>query len=201
MLCRDRVITWHLPLAGEIKLNTDGSFYNPKKSGFGGVFRDSSGSWILGFYGKAESSSSLEAEIWALYRGLQIILDKGMSNVKIESDSSVAVQYLQQGTPPDNATSGAGVVGEQIKARVAMWIKAKFNIKVYTVEDFKEARRVAAGTNSSFSHIFRQANQTVDCLAHLGSQQEDDLIVTRNVPFAAREFVMADALGVGHLRV
>ncbi|KAI8558470.1 hypothetical protein RHMOL_Rhmol04G0096400 [Rhododendron molle] len=37
----------------------------------------------------------------------------------------------------NNASSGAGVVGERIKARVAMWIKAKFNIKVYTVEVFK----------------------------------------------------------------
>ncbi|KAI8551203.1 hypothetical protein RHMOL_Rhmol06G0167000 [Rhododendron molle] len=37
----------------------------------------------------------------------------------------------------NNATLGTEVVGEQIKARVAMWIKAKFNIKVYTVKEFK----------------------------------------------------------------
>lgn len=61
----------------------------------------------------------------------------------------------------------------------------------------EEARRLSTG---SISHIFRQANQTADCLAHLGFQQEEDLIVTRNVPFPVREFVMANALGVGNLR-
>lgn len=77
------------------------------------------------------SSSNLEAEIWALYRGLTIILQKGMANVKIESDSSVAVQYIRDGPPPDHPQR-------------------------HIVE---EARRsVAAGTNSTISHIFRQAN-------------------------------------------
>lgn len=38
-------------------------------------------------------------------------------------------------------------------------------------------------------------------LARLGSQQEEDLIIATNVPQAAKEFVLADALGVGHLCV
>lgn len=95
-----------------------------------------------------------------------------MTNVKIDSDSSVAVQYIRDGPPLDHPQR-------------------------HTVE---EARRVATGTNSSVSHIFRQANQTADCLAQLGSQQEEDLILTRDVPGAAREFVIDDALGVGRLR-
>lgn len=66
----------------------------------------------------------------------------------------------------------------------------------YLVE---EARRIVGRTNATISHIFRQANQSADCLAHVGSQQEEELIVSRNVPFAAREFVLADAMGVGHL--
>lgn len=37
----------------------------------------------------------------------------------------------------NNASTGVGQVGEVIKTRVAMWIKVKFDIKVYTVEDFK----------------------------------------------------------------
>lgn len=38
------------------------------------------------------------------------------------------------------------------------------------------------------AHNYSQANQTVHCLARLGSQQEKELIVTTNVPLAAREF-------------
>lgn len=96
-----------------------------------------------------------------------------MANVKIESDSSVAVQYIRDGPPPDHPQR-------------------------HIVE---EARRVATGTNSTVSHIFvKLISERTVRLARLGSQQEEDLIVTRNVPGAAREFVIVDALGVGHLR-
>lgn len=33
--------------------------------------------------------------------------------------------------------STVGEVGEAIKTKVAMWVKVKFNIKVYSVEEFK----------------------------------------------------------------
>ncbi|KAI8522859.1 hypothetical protein RHMOL_Rhmol13G0029600 [Rhododendron molle] len=37
----------------------------------------------------------------------------------------------------NNVSRSASEVGDQIKTRVAMWMKAKFEIKVYSVEDFK----------------------------------------------------------------
>lgn len=37
----------------------------------------------------------------------------------------------------ENKTSSVGEVGHQIKTKVAMWMKAKFDIKVYSIEDFK----------------------------------------------------------------
>ncbi|KAI8566861.1 hypothetical protein RHMOL_Rhmol02G0075100 [Rhododendron molle] len=37
----------------------------------------------------------------------------------------------------NNVTRSASVVGELVKTRVAMWMKAKFDIKVYSVEDFR----------------------------------------------------------------
>lgn len=83
---------------GTIKLNTDGCFYEfNKTSGFGGIFKDCLGSWMLGYYGKANCTSSLEVEIWALYLGLTIILEKELSNVTIEFDSSVVVQLCNDG--------------------------------------------------------------------------------------------------------
>lgn len=105
---------------------------------------------------------------------LMIILDKGMTNAKIESDkceNSVAVKFLNEGPPPDRPQ------------RLLM----------------EAARSIATRTNTSITHIYRQANQTTDCLARLGSQQEDS-IVTINVPHTTREFVIADSLGVGHNR-
>lgn len=37
----------------------------------------------------------------------------------------------------NNASTQVWEVGDLVKTRVAMWIKVKFDIKVYTVEDFK----------------------------------------------------------------
>ncbi|KAI8534606.1 hypothetical protein RHMOL_Rhmol10G0103500 [Rhododendron molle] len=37
----------------------------------------------------------------------------------------------------NGATTRASEVVDLIKTRVAMWMKAKFDIKIYTVEDFK----------------------------------------------------------------
>lgn len=94
-----------------------------------------------------------------------------MTNAKIESDkceNSVAVKFLNEGPPPDRPQ------------RLLM----------------EAARSIATRTNTSITHIYREANQTADCLARLGSQQEDS-IVTINLPHTTREFVIADSLGVG----
>lgn len=80
----NHLIVWRFPCGGEIKLNTDGCWYDSNnKPEFRGVFRNDAGAWILGFYGKLECNSSLEAELWAMYIGLTIILEKGLQHVKI----------------------------------------------------------------------------------------------------------------------
>jgi len=61
------LIVWILPFASEIKLNTDGCWYDLNNgAGFGGAFRDHTATWILGFFGRLDGSSSLEAEIWVI---------------------------------------------------------------------------------------------------------------------------------------
>ncbi|KAI8570553.1 hypothetical protein RHMOL_Rhmol01G0043500 [Rhododendron molle] len=95
-----------------------------------------------------------------------------MSNVTIELDSSEAVNFCNERPPPQHPQR-------------------------HIVE---EARRIAARTKSTIAYIYRLASQTADCLARLGSEQDEDLIVSSSIPFAAREFALAAAMGVGHLR-
>lgn len=64
----------------------------------------------------------------------------------------------------------------------------------------KDTKMLATWTGTTISHIFRQANQTADWLARLGAEQYESLVVTEQVPLTAREYVIADCLGVGHLR-
>lgn len=51
------------------------------------------------------ADSSLETEIWSIYRGLTIILGKEKNNVQLESDSSVAVNLINEGAPGNHPQS------------------------------------------------------------------------------------------------
>lgn len=90
------ITNWVLPFAGKIKLNTDGcSKGNPGPSGYGGLFRDERGAWLHGYHGKLEEATSMEAELWAVYRGLTIMLEKGMKDICIETDSEQVVELIK----------------------------------------------------------------------------------------------------------
>lgn len=83
-------------------LNNDGCCYESNRhEGLGGIFRNEEGRWSVQYYGKFTCINSLEAELWAIYRGVTIILKKGMSQVKIESNSLQAVQLVHKGAPPN----------------------------------------------------------------------------------------------------
>lgn len=68
------LIKWMLPPSGTLKMNIDGCYRIAKPGGFGGLIRDEKGAWICGFYGRLENCTSLETELWAMYKGLTIIL-------------------------------------------------------------------------------------------------------------------------------
>lgn len=58
--CQAKLIAWKFPGTGKLKLNTDGSSRgNPGPAGFGGVFREERGHWVLGFYGRLADCSSI----------------------------------------------------------------------------------------------------------------------------------------------
>ncbi|KAI8545912.1 hypothetical protein RHMOL_Rhmol07G0074100 [Rhododendron molle] len=171
-----RLTTWksnNLNLTAGVKLNTNGCLYeSTTKAGFGSLFRDHRGIWILGYYGKLGTSSVLETEIWGIYRGLTIMLEKGLSNVSIETDSQMAVKLITEGPP----------AGHPQQALI------------------EDSRVLMTRTQSTLGHNFRQANQSADNLAHLGAKQESDLVVTEETPPSVRLFVLEDAMGIGHLR-
>ncbi|CAL5378534.1 unnamed protein product [Camellia sinensis] len=79
----------------KLKMNTDGSTKgDPGKGGFGGLIRDERGIWLISYYGKLDVCTSLEAEFWAIYRGLTIAFEKGYKDLTIETDSLFAIKSL-----------------------------------------------------------------------------------------------------------
>ncbi|CAL5436861.1 unnamed protein product [Camellia sinensis] len=159
----------HSPLImhtqGTIKLNTDGSTRrNGGGGGFGGLFRDETGSWISGYYRKLEICTSLEAELWAVYKGLTIILQRGMNQVVIETDAEQVVQLLS----------------EELRERCPFR---------GVVED---ACIIMRDCNCTIQHIKREANICADALAKLGENQLAELLIVNDPPAEIHNMLIAD---------
>ncbi|KAG5543844.1 hypothetical protein RHGRI_016562 [Rhododendron griersonianum] len=79
-------------------LNMDTSTYI--RTGFGGVFKIEEDRWLLGY-----AASSDAPQVWKLkyglsiHWGLTIILEKGMTNVKIETES-LQTNLIEERPPP-----------------------------------------------------------------------------------------------------
>ncbi|XP_058198622.1 uncharacterized protein LOC131314149 [Rhododendron vialii] len=161
--------SWSNPSAGNVKLNTDGCWYESNGTGgFGGLFRNHMGDWIMGYYGKRSFHSSLEAELWSIYKGLEVILERKLENVKIESDSLVAVNLTMEGNPGNHPQS---VLINEIHALLTQ-------------------------TNTTIGHIYRSANQCADHLARMGAERTEELVFVMDMPIAIREFVIRDSLNI-----
>ncbi|KAK5811556.1 hypothetical protein PVK06_026900 [Gossypium arboreum] len=60
----------------------------------GGVVRDRDGHWILGFTHYLGRCSRFEAELWGIFDGILILLNKGYKRVRIQTDNMEVVRAL-----------------------------------------------------------------------------------------------------------
>ncbi|KAL7265055.1 hypothetical protein ACSBR1_002914 [Camellia fascicularis] len=169
----DVVINWCPPFVSKLKMNTDGSTKgDPGEGGFGGLIRDERGIWLIGYYGKLDVCTSLEVELWAIYRGLTIAFEKGYKDLTIETDSLSAIELLKEGS----------VVSSSIRS---------------LVEDSKFLMQRCGYT---IQHVLREGNNSADSLAKLGATQAEPLVVMDEAPVEIRGLVIADMVGRGYLR-
>ncbi|XP_061358756.1 uncharacterized protein LOC133302948 [Gastrolobium bilobum] len=67
------LISWKFPLSGWIKVNTDSSCSpDGERSSCGGVLRDSSGNWLVGFRKFTGHGNALLAELKGILLGLEV---------------------------------------------------------------------------------------------------------------------------------
>lgn len=79
-LCRTEMRSWKPPLDNVVKTNTDGASKkkaNPGLAGAGGLIRDSTGGWIIGFTAHLGVCSNMAAEMHALRFGLMLTWNEG----------------------------------------------------------------------------------------------------------------------------
>ncbi|KAL6966697.1 hypothetical protein U1Q18_032487 [Sarracenia purpurea var. burkii] len=46
---------------------------DPGQGGFGGLFRDETGAWVCGYYGRIENCTPIEAEMWTVHKTIAIL--------------------------------------------------------------------------------------------------------------------------------
>ncbi|GMP65273.1 hypothetical protein CsSME_00026140 [Camellia sinensis var. sinensis] len=174
--CDRPILEWissNVKIKRTLKLNVDGcSKGDPGQAGYGGLLRDDTGLWLWGFYGKLGHCYSLEAELWAIYRGLTILFQKGTKDVVIESDSELAINQLQNGP----------CLNSPYKAPIE---DAKFLLK---------------RCNCSLQYTPREGNKCADWLANMGVSQDKHVLVLEEPPEEVKALLIADLTGTSVLR-
>lgn len=88
-------ISWTPPPINVIRLNVDGAVLaNPGRGGVGGVFRDSNGSWVLGFMKACAHTTPLQAELLAILHGLRLANERNYTPLEVHTDSATSVSII-----------------------------------------------------------------------------------------------------------
>lgn len=87
-------LRWLPPHSGYLKLNIDGAT-SSSNIGFGGIFRNSMGAWVMGFAGNLYSHLSPEnAELYALLQALKYAIQYGYNRLEIHTDCKAILSLL-----------------------------------------------------------------------------------------------------------
>lgn len=83
--------------AGWMKCNVDGTSKDSgHAAGCGGVVRYSTGKWIFGFRMYIDRLDALSAEMWSIWKGLDLAWNRGCRRVALESDSKEALSLIRR---------------------------------------------------------------------------------------------------------
>ena len=91
----------------------------------------------------------MEAKLWAIYRGLTILFQKGTLDVEIETDATQAIKLIQDG--PNHNSPYKAIIED-----------TKFLMKRY---------------NCTLSHTLRKGIMVADRLANIGVEQDDHVVI------------------------
>ena len=137
----------------------------------GGLLRDCSRQWVVGFAKSICACSSIAAELWALREGLGLCLENGTSAVEIELDSSTAISLVSS-----NLVSNSDFSGLVDDCRDLLLRLPRFKL----------------------SHCFREANFCADVLAKMGSVsvELDAIFVSPPPPSVVLQPLADDVMGL-----
>lgn len=131
---------------GEIETNLPSMTTIDRPLWFGYV-----GNWIAGFSGNCGSNTNMATGLFGIYHGLNLAGHKGFCLVICESDSKMALQFIEEGV-----------------------------VDCHPHAPLVAAIRLLMGLNwdVSFLHAFREGNFCADALAELGATNTSPLFLS-----------------------
>ncbi|KAL6543520.1 hypothetical protein OROHE_010142 [Orobanche hederae] len=167
-------VRWLKPAAGWWKLNTDGaSRGNPGEAASGGILRDNLGTPSFMFSEFLGERSNNYAELYAIWRGLDLCVSRNFVKVWLESDSNTALHLIKNHNN-------------------SHWKLLGLLTKIWNLMDIVEVR---------FSHIFREGNAVADWLANEGCHRRDFFLYdANNISRKLRGFIKLDKMSYPYIR-
>ncbi|XP_059066456.1 uncharacterized protein LOC131857757 [Cryptomeria japonica] len=134
---------WKVPKKGWAKLNFDGaSCGNPGSAGIRCCLHEDAGRELAKMTKPIGIESNKKAEILALFEGLLLCYNRGISKLAIEGDLAIIINGLRKGFLPN-------------------WkLNAILSRALSLLKDFKKI---------TFNHIYRECNSKADELANAGA--------------------------------
>ncbi|PON49332.1 Ribonuclease H [Parasponia andersonii] len=162
-------VSWEKPEIGWAKLNFDGSSKGRAgKASIGGVIRNHKAEFLMGYAESIGRANSTIAELTALRRGLELVLENGWSHVWLEGDAKTLVEII-------------------VKRRQVRCAEVQKHVS--------HINSIIPELNSCIvSHIYREGNRTADKLAKMGHYLEKPQ-VWLNPPEEVLPLVLEDAEG------
>jgi len=143
-------IKWNHNNHSCVILNVDGSCLgSPIRAGYGGILRNDAGFFLSGFSGYIQNSSDiLYAELYAIYKGLLLAKEMGITDFVCYSDSLHCINILNG--PP-----------------------MRFHAYVVLIQDIKELLEQG---NVMVNYTLREVNQCADFFAKLGASSDVEFL-------------------------
>ncbi|RDX81126.1 hypothetical protein CR513_38227, partial [Mucuna pruriens] len=170
-------VAWKKPRIGWTKLNFDGSCKGFREASIGGVVRNHKAEFLLGYAESIGHADSTIAELTALRRGLELVLENGGNNIDLwlEGDNKTLVEII-------------------VKRRQVRCTEVQRHIS--------HINSILPEFNNCFvSHIYREGNRAADKFAQMGHQM-DHLTIWRDLPpDEVKDQLLEDAQGKIVLRM
>jgi len=130
-------------------LNVDGSCSgDPIRAGFGGVFRDTTGTYIAGYSGHiTQSQDILFVELTALYHGLRLAISLNFEELVCYSDSLLAMNLIKEDLN-------------------------QFHVYVVLIQNIKD---IMSSLHVNLHHTLREGNHCADFMTKLGASNDGNL--------------------------